>query len=410
MIFYLTIMGVVNIGLGFAFAVYLGRRYGALMAGSCWAGLPSGIASPSAAGITASPPLDLQVDPATGNGQKSARQEAIEELYQQVDRFATQLSDADEQLRQHANRPDAAEIEASLGSMETSAREYLQNRQDAHRYFSELMRDEPQWEELHNDLEVAAQLQDAEIKATRQAIARFDYESDLGSVCLQLAGRIHRAIGGNDRLRDTLDRAMMGLARKENRLGTPAESQRWDALTGCLSRAGVEATLAALWETDPERDGRLCAALLDIDQFSRVNEQFGYCAGNEVIRQIGRILQAQPQDNITVSRFAGQQFLILFSDIGLQDVIATIERTRQTIERAHFDYRDSDIRLTLSCAVSVAIAHDEPTAVVERAQSALREAKRYGHNQTFVHEGRFPSPVVPPDLPVEESRFALQDR
>ena len=108
-----------------------------------------------------------------------------------------------------------------------------------------------------------------------------------------------------------------------------------------------------------------------------------------------------------MARFAGQQFLVVFCDVSLDDVIATIERTRQTIERAHFDHQDSDIRLTLSCAISTAIAHDQPTAVVQRVQAALQEAKRYGLNHTFVHEGRFPSPVEPPELSVDEIRIAI---
>ena len=412
MVFCLTIMAVANIGVGFAFAVYLGRRYRDLMAGSCWAGLPSGLVSPLAGAMPESTPSDpsagpSSADPAIGNSQKSARQAAIEDLRQRGDQFSTQLSDADAQLRKHASNPDAAEIEACLGGLETLAREYLEHRQGALRYFTDLMRNEPQWEEIHNDLEVAAQLQGAEIKATRQAIARFDYESDPGGACLQLARQTQRLTSTSDHLRDTLDRAMVDLARKEDRLNAPTESQGRDALTGCLSRTGVEAALAALWDADPERDGRLCAAILDVDQLSRVNEQFGYLAGNEILRQIGQLLQAEPQDNIAVSRFAGQQFLLVFSDISLQEVIVTIERTRQTIEKAHFGYRDSEIRLTLSCAVGVAMAHDAPMAVVNRAQAALREAKRYGHNRTFTHEGKYPSPVVPPDLQVEEKRIPL---
>jgi hypothetical protein len=42
-----------------------------------------------------------------------------------------------------------------------------------------------------------------------------------------------------------------------------------------------------------------------------------------------------------------------------------------------------------------------------RAEAALREAKRYGHNRTFVHEGKFPIPVVPPELTIEPLHIAV---
>ncbi len=44
---------------------------------------------------------------------------------------------------------------------------------------------------------------------------------------------------------------------------------------------------------------------------------------------------------------------------------------------------------------------DSPSSVLLRAEAALREAKRYGHNRTFLHEGKYPTPVVPPEIPIE---------
>jgi hypothetical protein len=45
--------------------------------------------------------------------------------------------------------------------------------------------------------------------------------------------------------------------------------------------------------------------------------------------------------------------------------------------------------------------------VLLRAESALREAKRYGHNRTFVHEGKYPTPVIPPEIQVEPQHFPI---
>ena len=44
---------------------------------------------------------------------------------------------------------------------------------------------------------------------------------------------------------------------------------------------------------------------------------------------------------------------------------------------------------------------DSPSSMLLRAEAALREAKRYGHNRTFMQEGKYPTPVVPPELTIE---------
>ena len=84
-----------------------------------------------------------------------------------------------------------------------------------------------------------------------------------------------------------------------------------------------------------------------------------------------------------------------------QSAINTIERCRQTIDNAHFEHKDFDIRITVSCALTRANDADSPSSILVRVESALREAKRYGHNRTFMHEGKYPTPVVPPDMTIE---------
>ncbi len=97
----------------------------------------------------------------------------------------------------------------------------------------------------------------------------------------------------------------------------------------------------------------------------------------------------------------------MFSDVEMAVATATIERCRQTVENAHFKYKEFDIRITVSCALTRANNDDSPSSVLLRVEAALREAKRYGHNRTFVHEGKYPTPVVPPDLQVEPKHIPI---
>ena len=82
----------------------------------------------------------------------------------------------------------------------------------------------------------------------------------------------------------------------------------------------------------------------------------------------------------------------MFSDVEMAVASTTVERCRQTVDKAHFEHKDFDIRVTVSCALTRATNEDSPSSVLLRRSNRppLREAKRYGHNRTFIHEGKYP--------------------
>ena len=219
-------------------------------------------------------------------------------------------------------------------------------RESAQQRLAGLTQGEGAWESINNELVVAAQMQDAEITAACQEIANFDYESDLAGGCQKIVGRTHRLLNSNDVLRDALEKALAEVAQQESR--PPDDADRSDPLTGCLNRAGIEADLNAWWAGVPDHT-RLCVALIDIDRLAETNEQFGYRVGNEILKAIARLLEENRSDNVRVARFSGQRFLLMFSDVEMAVATKTVERCRQTIDTAHFEHKDFDIRITVSC-------------------------------------------------------------
>lgn len=407
MIAQLCLLSLANIGAGFALATALGRRYRKIATRRMWASFSLSLPPvvPSAAPLrvnsaasaapvkpAAAPEANLASRP------KSPGHMAVDDLCDRVANFGTKLSEADEKLRQCAESPDLGTIESVLNTMESTARNYVESRESAQQRLSDLTRGEGGWEGISNELAIAAQMQDAEIKATCQEIANFDYESDLASGCQKIVGRAHRLLNSNDMLRDALQKALAEVAQQESR--PPEEADRSDPLTGCLNRAGIEADLNAWWASVPDR-ARLCVAMIDIDRLAEANEQFGYRAGNEILKAVAKLLESHRSDNVQVARFSGQRFLMMFSDVELAESTNTIERCRQTIENAHFEHNEFDVRITVSCALTRGNDDDNPSSVLLRADAALREAKRYGHNRTFLHEGKYPTPVVPPEFQVE---------
>jgi diguanylate cyclase (GGDEF)-like protein len=395
----------VDLALGFAMAVYLGRRWRALADARCWAGLGALASASRAGGLVpgaAAPPPAAAADAVP----QSPCQQAVAALHQEVASYGRELGDADDRLRQFAAAPDISGIEACLSRLDAVSREYVDHRDAAQRRLTDLMQDAQMAEEIRRDLQVASQLQDVEIKRTRQDIVHFDHDGDPGRSCLKMVEQTQRLISAGDHLRDTLDHTLAETVRQEGRAGASEAALAIDPLTGCITRPGIEAKLAALAEQAPA-GRRLCAAMLDLDRFTQVNERLGYSAGNGILAAIGRLLRAECTGPTDVARYAGQRFLLVFSDLGLHEATGVVERIRQIIEKVRFETRNADVRTTVSCAVTEALVAEPAPSLLGRVEAALAESKRYGRNRTFAYEGRFPTPVVPPELEIDERRMPL---
>jgi diguanylate cyclase (GGDEF)-like protein len=410
LIVHFLVLSIANIGAGFGLGIALGRRYRKLATRRVLASLattfpevPIAAAAP-APSAEASVPAAPAPKPPQGPLPKSPGHLAVDDLHDRVAAFGAKLSEADEQLRQCAATPDLGTIESVLSNIESTARNYAESRDSVQQRLADLTRGEGEWEAINNELVVAAQMQDDEIKAICVEIANFNYESDLAEGCLKIMGRTHRLLNSNDMLRDALQKALAEVSQQESR--PPEECDRSDPLTGCVNRAAIEADLNAWWASSSDRS-RLCVALIDIDRLAEANEQFGYRVGNEILKAIAKMLESNRSDGTQVARFSGQRFLMMFSEIELAAAADTVELCRQTIDRAHFEHNNIDIRITVSCALTRATVEDSPSSVLVRAEVALREAKRYGHNRTFLHNGKYPTPVVPPEIGIEAQHVTI---
>ena len=119
------------------------------------------------------------------------------------------------------------------------------------------------------------------------------------------------------------------------------------------------------------------------------------------------MLVAEPTGRTQVSRFQDNTFLVMFSDTDARSAANSIERFRQMIERTKFRRRETQIQFTLSGAVAELRPGDTPDGLLARLKTTLTLAKRYGRNRCFLHEGEYPSPVIPPAFALAEQEVLL---
>ncbi len=438
-VWFIFVVAVLNTGLGFAIAVYLGRRYRAITGAdsdwdfdeSTWPKNPENTFSseptnePDESQAAAQPEpgrestaaanederrLESDFAPDTLAGQiddSTAGEEVIEAFLAEVEQYQEQLGRADGQLRSQAENPDGDSVRSCLQSLLEASREYAEKREQTRAKLDSVRSERPEFGVACGELDGAVARQDEQIESTERAIAAFPYTDALGRGCRVMIDETTKLMDVNVLVRDTLHEAGVSLARGEKRLADLDAEKRSDALTGTDSRAALERTLHTWMEEDAQSIEKLSVAAIDVDEFSRVNREFGHAVGDQLLHALGKLFVAENRDQARLARFSGERFVLLFPDTNLRNTTNAVERLRQIVELACFEYKNEDIRITVSCGVAEAGGGDTPETILTRAEATLIEAKRYGRNRTFIHEGKFPTPVIPPKFPIAQRRMTL---
>ncbi len=337
----------------------------------------------------------------------AASEKAIEAFLAEVSQYQGELDKADAELRMQAENPDGDSIRACLESLVEAGREYAGQREQAREQLGHVWGEVPEFAAVGERLHGTMRRQDEQIESTERAIAAFPYDDNLSQGCRVMIDETARLMDANLLVRDALNEAGAAAVRGAAPAVELTPARRSDPLTGADSRVALEQTLVE-WLSD-EADGidSLAVAAIDVDGFSQINRQFGYAAGNLLLQAIGKLLLAEQRSKTRLARSGGERFVMLFPDADLREATNAVERLRQIVERASFDHKHDEIRVTVSCGVTDAIGDDTPESILARAEATLMEAKRYGRNRTFLHEGKYPTPVVPPKFPIEPRRMPL---
>lgn len=153
-----------------------------------------------------------------------------------------------------------------------------------------------------------------------------------------------------------------------------------DALTGLNNRRRFDSRVQEDYQL-LRRSGRgFGLILIDADHFKQVNDGHGHQAGDEVLRQLGRLLKQCTRVTDFVARYGGEEFVVLVPDIQDEaEGLAVAEKIRQAVAGASFPVVG---RITVSLGLSCARATDVvATDVLERADKALYTAKQLGRNR-----------------------------
>jgi len=157
-----------------------------------------------------------------------------------------------------------------------------------------------------------------------------------------------------------------------------------DGLTGLFNRRYFDALLMREQQRTLRYKTPLGVALLDIDHFKYVNDTFGHPMGDEVLRNVARIVTSGVRVTDSAARYGGEEIAIVFTQTTAEGVSEVAERLRVQLAECVHSYQGSTVQRTASFGVSVFDGRGAPITakeLVERADRALYKAKHSGRNQ-----------------------------
>lgn len=173
-------------------------------------------------------------------------------------------------------------------------------------------------------------------------------------------------------LRQAVHQHVLMMFTRVNRL---KEQVMTDPLTGILNRRGFE-KMAATYD----KNTFISLISIDIDHFKRVNDTFGHEAGDAVLVTFTVLLKNLCRSHDVISRFGGEEFIILLPDTSLKETRLIAECIREKVEATEFPFAG---RITISAGIA---GDNEINALLKHADEALYKAKKEGRNKIVLWE------------------------
>ncbi|MEH6446293.1 MAG: sensor domain-containing diguanylate cyclase [Oceanospirillaceae bacterium] len=184
-----------------------------------------------------------------------------------------------------------------------------------------------------------------------------------------------------------LARQVMSLLKlRSNLLFVKASEQRLrnlsitDHLTGLYNRRAFLASCEIELSRAKRHDGRFSILMIDIDNFKRVNDEYGHSVGDQVLIDVANSLKLRTRASDLCARYGGEEFVVILGQTNVKQALSLAESYRNAVQKG-FDQQS----VTISIGVAEYIVGDTVMNCIDRADVALLKAKSSGRNRSIVH-------------------------
>lgn len=201
---------------------------------------------------------------------------------------------------------------------------------------------------------------------------------------------LHRMVGKNDKITWVLDRGRITEWDNEGRplkvTGTHIDMTKekqyeaqlallalHDPLTGLTNRHALQEQFSLL-----KKQGRLCVAFIDLDNFKNVNDTLGHRSGDEVLIQLSQRMRDACPPDMTIGRLGGDEFVLLLPFALTHPLVSRIAHACLNAALQPFELDNGSANIGASIGVAEAVGNDDFTTALMRADEAMYRIKRSG--------------------------------
>ncbi len=154
-----------------------------------------------------------------------------------------------------------------------------------------------------------------------------------------------------------------------------------DPLTGVLNRRAFDDILTRAVSEQRRHHGGLALGICDVDEFKKINDAKGHQAGDEVLCGFVRVVAGTLRGHDVLSRYGGDEFVVLAERISEADAGGLFERVRVAVAADAIATRAGDVRVTISFGVAIWRDDDTEHQLLARADAAMYRAKNEGRDR-----------------------------
>lgn len=184
--------------------------------------------------------------------------------------------------------------------------------------------------------------------------------------------------------RKQVEEAEARIAKLEQELSEVSELVHQDQLTGALNRRGLDEAFEREATRVDRSHAPLCVALLDIDDFKRLNDNMGHQVGDKALVHLCKVIQEALRPSDSVARYGGEEFVIVLPDVAVEEAAGTVERLQRELTKQFFMHENDRVLVTFSAGVAQREEAEPQEEVIARADKAMYQAKRTGKNRVVV--------------------------
>lgn len=252
----------------------------------------------------------------------------------------------------------------------------------------------------HADSRSAAQAMDTQIREQVDGLQNSMHEAaDLDDLKQVLENQLEGLLGTMDQHRKQRDEREQEVAGRLKSLAERValmeqealgfrehlEEQRQkaliDPLTGLPNRAAWSERLDHEISEWQQHGNTLMLAMLDLDHFKRINDNYGHLAGDKVLKLIASVLRKRLRGTDFIARFGGEEFVLLMPSTAPATGMKLLEYLRASIEACPFHFKGERVTITISMGLTAFKPGEHSDLVLKRADQALYRAKNAGRNR-----------------------------